>query len=124
MNDLALGFFRDFKGADTVLLVCSKSGGANLRELLASPPDAPIAIHSVAEVAPNHRAALFVAADVTDRAGFTWLAGPDTLPSVHASLDSLALASNGHRYFDLAGVDAQLLVSLNEYDSWWWSTNA
>jgi hypothetical protein len=124
MHDLAIGFFHDFRGADTVLLACSTAGVAKLRGLLASPPAVPLALHSFAEVAKNHPAALFASADAANPGRFTWLAGSDALPNVHVALNSLALAQHGHQYFDLVGVETKLLVALNEYDSSWWSTNA
>jgi hypothetical protein len=124
MRDLALGLFPGFKGADTVLLICSGLGVTKLRELLASPPSFPLPLHAHAEVASNHPVTLFAAANVPDHCGPVWLADAAGLPKIHAGLDSLASARNGHEYFDLANSDAQLIVSLNEYDASWWAANA
>jgi hypothetical protein len=124
MRDLALGFFDKFKGADTVLLLCSHAGVAESRGLLVSAPRSPLAIHKDAEVAANHPVQLFAAPAPINGAGFTWLASADRLAKIDASLNSLALEPNGHQYFELAHVEARLMVSLNEYDASWWSANA
>ena len=122
--DIGIGFFEGFKGGDTVLVACSDDGLRRLRDLLASSPGGLLPLHQFGEVAPNHPAQLFVAPAQVHEDGFVWSVSLNDAVRVHDALSSLAQSGHGHRYFELANSDAQLVVSLNEYDASWWLSNA
>jgi hypothetical protein len=119
MRDMALGHFRDFKGGDSILLACSNSGIERLLTVLMSPPAAPVAIHAMATVAPNHPAQLFASTAPLAAVGFTWLTGRDQLHGIRESLAALAASAKGHPYFYPVDSDSQLLVSHHEHDPAW-----
>jgi hypothetical protein len=129
--NLRLGFFEDFKFADSVLL----EGSAGDIELLASRLDAfassqegTLAIHSFASVAPNHPVQLFASRIARYRqpqgaAQFSWLCSPEELPTILGKLEPLVASGQGHQYFNLVGSSAQLVISVGEYGPSWWQAH-
>ena len=114
-----LGFFKDFKGADTVLLSTTAEGAADLAKQLqrfASSSMASLKIEA-AEV-PEHFTQLFAVREaqaLTTGSGFRWLCGPKQIAQIEGKLNALANASSGHQYFELLDSRVQLLVSIGEY---------
>jgi hypothetical protein len=121
---LRLGFFTDFKGADTVLLHGTPHDVLALAERLATSPSlslTPLALHELAIVAPLHSVRLFVGSGTSPTAGDPlWSCSPSELPSIQASLSALAAGCPAHQYFALVNSAAQLIVSVGEYDDEWW----
>lgn len=115
----SLGFFRQFKGADTVLLSISQDEARDLaRELqnfaASSMPAMPIVANSV----PGHETKLEAVREAQPAAGtsaFHWLCGPRQVGDILSKMTSLANASEGHQYFELLGSEVQLMVSVGEY---------
>ena len=125
---LRIGFFTDFKWADSVLL----SGTPNDIETLSSElskfvvsNEQQFPIHSLASISNRYPAMLFAKREAQEPQAsnpmqFSWLCSSNALPDIQDKLLSLVHSSNGHQYFDLQGSDSQLIVSVGEYsDSWW-----
>ena len=112
-----LGFFDDFKGADTVLLaVTGQEAGelANQLQLFASSSRTSTEI--VAEQIPGHEAKLVaVSSPNAETSGFRWLCGRSEIADIAAKLTALASAVNGHQYFDLLGSEVRLIIAVGEY---------
>ena len=128
---LHLGFFKDFKFRDSVLLEGSARDIEQLAEYIAafaSSHESALAIHSLASVAPNHPAQLFVSHSARRTsfqgvAQFSWLCSSEELPTVLGKLQPLATSRSGHQYFDLIGSTVQLIVSVGEYGLSWWQVH-
>lgn len=123
MAELLLGRFPEFKGAETVLLSCTRFGVGNLVAYLQPALFRPVGVHEIAEVSQSRPTGLFVAAAPIKGAP-TLVVDQLELARVSEKLRVLAHADAGHQYFDLVGAPATLLVSLNEYDEEWWRTHA
>lgn len=129
--NLQLGFFPDFKGADTVLLEVSPlsiEDLANALGTLSASEDHWLSIHSLATVAPDHSVQLFAVfteptAAVPNLPGFEWKFSIGELPAIQAKLRELARSQSGHQYFALSNSVAQLIVSVGEYGESWWSAH-
>ncbi len=122
-----MGFFPNFKGADSVLLAADPEGIQFLLHAIARAPANPtkgIPLHEFACVSAEHPASVYIVAnpnairfvpastyylDVSGNARF----------NVEGLLEPLAEASAGHQYFDLYPRHV-LVVSVGEYDSFWW----
>ena len=123
-----LGFFPEFKGADSVLLHGTSPQllalVGRLREFVASSLE-EWPIHADALVSRRFPAHLFASrSGVSSGTGFHWRCSPAELPSIQGLLHVLAASGSGHQYFDLAGTSAQLIVSAGEYPESWWQANA
>jgi len=125
---LHLGFFPDFKWADSVLLTGNAHDIESLSSALGKFVEAnehQFPIHNLASVAPRHQVQLFAqrATQEAQRSKplqFSWLCTSSSLSDIQAKLLALVHSGNGHQYFDLEGADTQLIVSVGEYnDSWW-----
>ena len=122
-----LGLFRQFKGADTLLLSGSAADiwdlSARLGEFAASDAgDWPI--HAMAHVPALHAAELFVyRAAPRNASGFVWLCSPASTPTIQGKLQALASSGLGHHYFELLGSPVQLMVSVGEYSESWWRSD-
>jgi hypothetical protein len=122
--NLKLGFFPEFKGADSVLLAGDAGGVAQLSAALnsfAHSPQIQLPIHSLAQVSPHHPAQLYASrSELPSAPGFHWLCAPDVLPDILGKLSALASSGKGHHYFSLVASRVQLVVSVGEYPSSWW----
>jgi hypothetical protein len=131
MRPLELGFLKDFKGADSVLLAASSAGVASLVQRLRAfvgSSDEQLPLHEIAWVAPKHSAELFfvrstAAAVDAKRKRFNVLCSSATFNDLSAKLLTLANSRSGHQYFDLMDSPAQLVVSVGEYDETIWQTD-
>jgi hypothetical protein len=129
--NLQLGFFPDFKGADSVLLEgcpLSIEGLGNALSTFAASEDHCLPIHNLTTVFPHHSVQLFAVRSPPTSAtlslpGFAWQFSNDELPAIQAKLRDLAQRSSGHHYFALAGSTAQLIVSVGEYGESWWNAH-
>ena len=125
---LQLGFYENFKFEDSVLLEGTASDIEQLAACLdafASSQESTLAIHSLASLAPNHPAQLFVSRSIPssppqDAAQFYWLCSSLELPAILGKLQPLVTSGSGHQYFSLLGSSAQLVVSVGEYGPSWW----
>jgi hypothetical protein len=129
VTDLRLGFFEDFRGADTVLLSGTALGIHNLVERIrrfAVSSEQELPIHEFAAVSADQPARLFVVRSPRTCGGvgdasFTWICPPLEVEDILGKLAALGERESGHQYFDLPGSDVQLIVSVGEYDALWWS---
>ncbi|MFN0315074.1 MAG: hypothetical protein ACKVQA_08555 [Burkholderiales bacterium] len=127
--DLRLGFFEDFKGADTVLLSGSVLGIRNLVgriRAFAASSEQELPIHEFAAVSAHQPAKLFVVrtprtSGGAGNASFAWVCPPLEIEDVLGMLSAIAERGLGHHYFDLLASEVQLIVSVGEYDDPWWS---
>ena len=128
---LHLGFFKDFKWSDSVLLAGTSHDIENLSSVLGKfveSNDSQFPIHSLASIAARHHAQLFTHRSVQEQehsgpTTFFWLCSPSYLPDIQAKLLALMQSGNGHQYFKLEGSDTQLIVSVGEYSDSWWQAN-
>lgn len=125
---LHLGFFPDFKWSDSVLLTGNAHDIESLLLELGKFVEAnenQFPIHNFASVAPRHQVQLFAQrttqeAQHSTPSQFSWLCTSSSLSDIQAKLLALVHSGSRHQYFDLEGVDTQLIVSVGEYsDSWW-----
>jgi hypothetical protein len=124
-TNFKLGFFADFKGADSVLICGSSNAMAilvlRLKEFVTSPLT-EIHIHDLAVVSSSHPAKLSaVRSTLTAASGFCWLCSSEETESIFGKLNALANCTSGHQYFDLLGSECQLVVSVGEYSDAWWN---
>jgi hypothetical protein len=122
VSDLALGYFPNFDGKDTVLLSCSASGCSRLRRLLVASVVTPVAIHEFAKVSRTRPVLLYLSGQIMDD-GYTWLVAPESMFEFDYLLAGLANLGSGYEQFSLAGSKARLRISVNEYDTAWWMSN-
>jgi hypothetical protein len=122
VDDLALGYFPNFDGKDTVLLACSASGCFRLRRLLFTAAVSPVAVHDIANVSTTRPIQLYLSPEIFDD-GYTWLISPESLYDFDYALAGLTNLGNGHENFVLAATKARLRISVNEYDTDWWMSN-
>src|SRR5215475_7787067 len=124
---LHLGYFENFKDADTVLLSCDPLEVAPLRGVLADvmAKGSPFAIHDLAVVPAGNPARLILcpAAAKFRRAGdeFIWRLNHVEFASVDSKLEVLEHVRAAHQYFNLEHSDVRLMISVGEYDEAWWS---
>lgn len=115
-----IGFFEDFKGADTVLLSISAAQAQALADQLRRfATSDQLSMRIVANVIPAHEVQLVAireARAAQDDGGFHWLCGPAEVRGISSKLESLANSAHGaHHYFELLGTEVRLLVSIGEY---------
>jgi hypothetical protein len=131
---LSIGFFKEFKGRDTVLF----SGDADaMRKIaavffdLTSGAFGRVSLESLpfvtsrqvtmsAEASPSSVGMRYVAE--SGPPWFSWRLRPNDWEDVAFRLGPFAAGSGGHVYLDYLGVldDVQVMFSVNEYpDSWW-----
>ncbi len=127
MMNLRLGYFSDFKGADTVLLEGTSDGIRNLcvriKKFVAS-SETELPIHTLSAISVNHPVLLFASRNANGQgAGFRWLCSQKELNSIEGKLSALIASQNGHQYFELVGSPAQLIVSVGEYGEEWWQNH-
>ena len=128
---LRLGFFTDFKWADSVILSGSPDDIQSLsfelgKFVVSSKQELPI--HNLASVSNRYPAMLHVRQEKhhsqkSNLMQFTWLCSSLVLPDIHVKLLALTHAGNGHQYFDLQGTDLQLIVSVGEHSDAWWQAH-
>jgi hypothetical protein len=124
MMNLRLGYFSDFKGADTVLLEGTADGirrlCSRIKEFAAS-SETELSIHSLSAVSANHPVMLFASRSAAGQgSGYCWLCSQKELNSIEEKLSALVTLENRHQYFELVGSPAQLIVSIGEYGEKWW----
>jgi hypothetical protein len=124
VSNVNLGFFRDFKGADSVLLDGTSEDIAllstRLGEFMVS-TEPLLAIHDIATVSSRHPVQLFASRSAhTSSPGFLWLCSPTDFDSIQGMLEPLANSRSGHQYFTLVNSPAHLVVSVGEYGDAWW----
>src|ERR1700692_2895092 len=122
-----MGFFPNFKGADSVLLSADSEGIRFLLEAIATVTTNPtkgIPLHEYARASAEHPASVYVA--VNPRASSFVPANTyylDVSGNLQVNVEGLQKplveASAGHQYFDLYPRHG-LVVSVGEYDSFWW----
>jgi hypothetical protein len=124
---LRMGYFPNFKGANSVLLAADSEG---IRFLLAaiaratSDPAHAIPLHESAQVSAKHPASVYVALNakgvrrIPANTYYLDVSG-DARLNVEGLLEPLAEASAGHQYFDLYPKHV-MVVSVGEYDRFWW----
>ncbi|MDR3480372.1 MAG: hypothetical protein P4L91_06615 [Burkholderiaceae bacterium] len=123
-----LGFFPDFKGSDSVLLSGDPAEitflSRQLRQFVLS-GDALLQVHNFVDVSPQYPAQL-LASKLGQGMDFAyiWPCSPDEFETIQPKLESLAMSSFGHQYFDLANSRARLIVSVGEYDKSWWQAHS
>ena len=112
-----LGFFKDFKEADTVLLSASRGEVVALsRQLEAFAGSSAASLPIEATPIPGHPAQLVaIRESEASPKAFCWLCGPAEIRDISSKLNVLGRANPGHQYFDLVGSEAQLMVSVGEY---------
>ncbi len=115
----SLGFFKQFKGADTVLLSVSADEARNLaKELQYFAASNLAAMPIAANAVPGHETQLEAVRDARSAEGisaFRWLCGPTEVGDILAKLSSLESAPEGHQYFELLASEVQLMISVGEY---------
>ena len=124
---LRMGYFPNFKGANSVLLAADSEG---IRFLLAaiakatSDPARAIPLHESAQVSAKLPASVYVALNakgvrrIPANTYYLDVSG-DARLNVEGLLEPLAEASAGHQYFDLYPKHV-MVVSVGEYDRFWW----
>jgi hypothetical protein len=123
---LRLGYFENFKGADTVLLSCDLVEAPLLRGVLADvmAKGVPFAIHDLAVVTARNPARLVLCPAAAPFRGvggeFIWRLNHVEFASVDSKLEALEHVRAAHQYFDLDRSDVRLMVSIGEYDEAWW----
>jgi hypothetical protein len=122
-----MGFFPNFKGADSVLLAADPEGIQFLLDAIAratANPAKGIPLHEFARVSAKHPAFVYIAENpkairfVPANTYYLDVSGNARL-NVEGLPEPLAEASAGHQYFDLYPRHV-LVVSVGECDSFWW----
>jgi hypothetical protein len=121
---LRIGFFSQFNYGDIVLLVGTAEDIRNLliqlRQFSRS-SESHLPVHKLAAVSSSHPAQLFAVRSLTPSGSdFRWLCSGIELSAIEEKLGALAALGKGHHYFHLIESEAQLLVSVGEYDASWW----
>ena len=122
-----LGFFADFRDP-TVLL---SGTPASMRMLLqamqrfAAGADDLFAIHELAFVALRDSVPLYAtkSSDALPNA-FCWQWGPMYSEEHLEKFEALVTHGRGHQYFDLIDQQADLVLSIGEYDEQWWRAHS
>jgi hypothetical protein len=122
-----MGFFPNFKGADSVLLSADSEGVRFLLDAIATVTDHPtngIPLHEYARVSAEHPASVYVAVNpgaisfVPANTYYLDVSG-NLRRNVEGLVKPLVDLSAGHQYFDLYPRHG-LVVSVGEYDSFCW----
>lgn len=128
MASIRIGFFEDFKGADTLLIDVDRDGLHALiewlQEALSSGRKAAISDCAGSAVQPGLHVALLRAADDTGlvrTAGteFVWQRSAEGWAEV---VDKLSAMKSGacHQYLDGPRDDVHVIASIGEYGEAWW----
>ncbi len=119
-----LGFFKNFKGADSVLLEGSPeeiSELANRVKEFAHSGAERFQIDGTTRVSESHNAKLFASLNPKDNdSEFQLKCTGDDAEIIQEKLLALVSPTSGHQYFDLYNSKVQLVVSVGEYGSAWW----
>ena len=114
-----IGFFEQFKGADTVLLSITTEEGrdlaARLQDFAASNA---VAMEIDARSVPGHETRLVAVREAQTARGrgeYRWLCGPAELGNIIDKLKSVINVAEGHQYFELVASKVQLMISVGEY---------
>ena len=123
---IRLGYFKAFKGSNTVLLSCESSEVASLRQSLADAmtKGIPFAVHTLARVSGRNPARVILCPrSAPFRLGgveFVWRLNNVEYADVDSKLEWLEAVDAAHQYFDLQTSGTQLMVSVGEYDDACW----
>jgi hypothetical protein len=124
---LRIGFFPNFKNADSVLLAADAEGVRvildTIAKVSATPGDA-VPIHELAHISVKHPAFLYAVnakavRSIPPNTYYLDVSGGARL-NVVGLLEPLIKSSAGHQFFDLVPRPIALVVSVGEYDSSWW----
>lgn len=124
---LRIGFFPNFKNADSVLLAADAEGIRILLDAIAKAtanPTYAVPVHELAYVSAKHPAFLYVAVNakaarsVPVSTYYLDVSGSARL-NVEGLLEPLITSSAIHQFFDLVPRHV-LVVSVGEYDASWW----
>ncbi len=132
MGNLCIGYFEDFKGANTIL-VCGDGEGlhrlADLLRTLEDPNADPVNLHSLLFV-QVHGGVQLTAYPVDRELGvrsigsgpcFAWHHSEEGWIESAEKIEVVARGSGGHCYLGEAPAgDAVLMVSKGEYSEAWW----
>jgi hypothetical protein len=127
---MRLGYFKEFKGSNMVLLSCNSVEVGSLRASISRSMSHgfPLAMHDLAKVSHRHPVRLFLsdrAATVDAVVGdFVWRLTDNEYSDLDDKLAALEGAIAGHQYFSLPGTSAELVVSVGEYPDQWWLRDA
>jgi hypothetical protein len=131
MSLVRIGFFRDFKGADTLLIDGDSDGlrllADRLRQLLEN--GEAVAIHDLPFVEKHHGLRVFAKRGqrdigaLIDGVNVTWQRSADGWEDVLAKLHPLLETKAGHQYLDANDDAITVEVSTGEYDGRWWTDN-
>ena len=125
---LHIGFFPNFKNADSVLLASDAEGIQAFLDAIAratANPSEAIPLHKLARVSAKHPASLYVAVNaqavrsVPANTYYLDVSGNAGL-NVVGLLERLTESSPGPQFFDLNPKPNVLVVSVGEYDGSWW----
>ncbi len=135
MGNLCIGYFEDFKGANTIL-VCGDGEGlhrlADLLRTLEDPNADPVNPHSLPFV-QVHGGVQLTAYAVSRELGvcrigsgpcFAWHDSEEAWLESAEKIEVVARGSGGHCYLGEAPAgDAVLMVSKGEYSEAWWESH-
>jgi hypothetical protein len=132
MSTLRIGYFKNFKGADT-LLVCGDEQAlqqlADRLRFLENPDASPLNLHQLSFV-QVHRGVQLTAYPVDRELGvrrtasascFSWHHSQEGWLEATEKIEAVARGSAGHCYLgEHPARDAAIMVSKGEYDDAWW----
>lgn len=127
-QSIHIGFLPEFKGSDTLLLLCSLSALDSLADLaraLSSPESVPVAVHSLPNVIA-HAISLEARLSTPDvgirRFGsqFTWLRSSEGWRNVHDLVLSLRGSKAAHQYLEGPADEVTVMLSVGEYSESVW----
>jgi len=131
MPRVHIGFFRDFKSSDTVLI----EGDSNGLRLLAdtfrrlAKNVGPVAIHELPFVEVHHGIRIVATVSKRDDGAsihgldVSWERSTDGWQDAADKLDALEMATAGHQYLDASSDQVTVEVSIGEYGDSWWTQN-
>ena len=126
-----IGFFRDFKSSDTLLIDGDSDGLRQLADELRglARNGVTIEIHKLAFVQIHHgiritatRAEWGTGASIDDR-DISWTQSESGWRSTAEKLETLTTGAPGHQYLDADGDQITVEASRGEYDDAWWTQN-
>jgi hypothetical protein len=125
---LRIGFFPEFKGLNAVLISADSDGMRSLHgaiSRIAETPAEAVPVHGIARVSQKHPACLFVTArppakGILASDSYYWVLPENARVTAMEFLEPLMSSVSGHQYFDILPATATLVVSVGEYDDWWW----
>ncbi|MES9927564.1 MAG: hypothetical protein ABW158_05570 [Candidatus Thiodiazotropha sp. 6PDIVS] len=118
---LRIGFFSNFKGADTVLIAGNSEDIQSLSRALAEvATGGMLPLHETANVSKKYPVTMFASTVSPGNRAYWWKCTDMEIDEINGMLDPLTRGENGHHYFNLEGTDVQLIVSVGEYSSNRW----